>query len=144
LTETAGSTRLEAQLMVQNTGDEAWFFDNHDFQIFVSANRTADDSPPRQTSKLSGGHQSNRAGLNLRKSEAVTSLSGAPGRVFLEPGRWALLQVNSGELLEKEVQWIKSHPGEPRCTISDANDNPAGDIGYLSPPPVNGSTNPSR
>lgn len=124
------NARIVALVAVNNTGRDALSFHDEDFGLFVSAARLPEDPAARMRPFGSRNRKvEDRIGRSLKHSETVTS-SSPEHPTFLEPGKWALLRVQSKPLDDDLVQWMKRH-GQLRCTVSDANDVPAGGIGSL-------------
>jgi hypothetical protein len=117
--------KLVATILVTVTGKDAWEFSKEDFQFFVSAERLADDPKPKLTTPALSPK---RIGHLVRDADALEP-NDSSRSTLVEPGRWKVFKVTA-PLNEQVIEFLRRHPTENRCTISDKNDNPAG---YIAP-----------
>jgi hypothetical protein len=118
--------KLVARILVTVTGKDAWEFNKDDFRFFLGASRTTNDPPGRKIKYPL--FNPNRISLLVGNADTLEP-DDSSRSTLVEPGRWKVLKVTA-PLDAKIIEFLKAHPDEVRCTISDRNDNP---VGYIAP-----------
>jgi len=123
-------TIVTADAVLTIVGNEAWYFEEGDFKMFVAADRVESDGPAARRGRTSNPKRIG-AGAPLALTLSAVSPKLGPLPFLVEPGRSVLVRFEA-EAPPSLTKFLDDHPDAQRCTVYYTNDYPIGAIGVLA------------